>query len=88
MNRTQRLSLHPKSFISKSCFLVSIFQADFLPLQTFQEADLAGNGHISLDEWLHLVKANPAVISYMTLKALESITLSYSQFVWNTRRKY
>lgn len=57
-------------------------------LQTFEEADLAGDGHISSDEWLALVRGNPSVISYMTLAPLKEITLMYSSFVWNEARPY
>ncbi len=56
--------------------------------QTFEEADLAGDGHISKDEWLTLVQGNPSVISYMTLTPLREITLLYSSFVWNKDRPY
>lgn len=56
--------------------------------KTFEEADLAGDGHISIEEWLTLVREQPSVISYMTLPSLKDITLLYSSFVWNKERPY
>lgn len=59
-----------------------------LDMQTFEDADIAGDGHISMEEWLSLVRDNPSIISYMTLAPLKEITLLYSSFVWNKDRPY
>jgi hypothetical protein len=40
-------------------------------LQTFSEADLAGDDIISLEEWQTLVSASPNIIGYMTLPVLK-----------------
>lgn len=57
-------------------------------MQTFLEADLTKDGRISYEEWRQLVHFNPAVISFMTLKPLESVTLMYAGFLWNKDRRY
>ena len=44
-------------------------------LQTFIEADLAGDGRISPEEWFALVDSNPEVISYMTVGVLRELTV-------------
>ncbi|KAL3148573.1 hypothetical protein ABBQ38_014006 [Trebouxia sp. C0009 RCD-2024] len=54
---------------------------------TFKEADLAGDGHISPDEWQILVQKHPNVISYMTLPVLKELTKKYPSFVFNENRK-
>ena len=55
-------------------------------MQTFKEADLAGDGHISMDEWLTLVRSNPGIISYMTLPVLKEVTTKYPSFLFNDSR--
>ncbi len=45
-------------------------------VQTFEEADLAGDGIISLEEWRTLVCHSPDVIGYMTLPVLKDVTVS------------
>ena len=40
-------------------------------MQTFEEADLAGDGIISREEWHTLVINSPDVIGYMTLPVLD-----------------
>ena len=45
-------------------------------MQTFEEADLAGDGIISLDEWRTLVLSSPDVIGYMTLPVLKEVLQS------------
>lgn len=54
---------------------------------TFKEADLAGDGHISPEEWQILVQKHPNVISYMTLPVLKELTKKYPSFVFNENRK-
>ncbi|DBA92663.1 TPA: hypothetical protein ACH3X1_002875 [Trebouxia sp. C0004] len=55
--------------------------------QTFKEADLAGDGHISPEEWQILVKKHPNMINYMTLPVLKELTKKYPSFVFNENRK-
>ena len=55
-------------------------------LQTFQEADLAGDGHISPEEWQVLVNKYPTMLSYMTLPVLKELTKKYPSFVFNENR--
>jgi serine/threonine-protein phosphatase 2B regulatory subunit len=57
-------------------------------LQTYDEADLAGDGVISLEEWRTLVCNSPDVIGYMTLPVLKEVTVLYPSFIFNPRRKY
>ena len=54
--------------------------------QTFREADLAGDGHISPQEWQALVASNPDIISYMTLPVLREVTTKYPSFLFNEDR--
>lgn len=54
--------------------------------QTLREADLAGDGHISMEEWLSLVRSNPGIISYMTLPVLRQVTTKYPSFLFNKSR--
>lgn len=54
-------------------------------MQTFQEADLAGDGHISPDEWQIFVRGNPHLVDYMTLPALSQLTLKYPSFMFAER---
>ena len=56
-------------------------------MQTFKEADLAGDGHISPDEWQILVQKHPNMINYMTLPVLKELTKKYPSFVFNESRK-
>lgn len=56
--------------------------------QTFEEADLAGDGIISLEEWRTLVCHSPDVIGYMTLPVLKDVTVMYPSFIFNPRRRY
>lgn len=42
-------------------------------MQTFAEADVAGDGHISSQEWQQLVQRSPDIISYMTLPVLKQV---------------
>lgn len=56
-------------------------------MQTFEEADLAGDGHISPEEWQILVKKHPKMINYMTLPVLKELTKKYPSFVFNENRK-
>jgi serine/threonine-protein phosphatase 2B regulatory subunit len=56
--------------------------------QTFKEADLAGDGHISPEEWQTLVKNNPHLINYMTLPVLKELTKKYPSFAFNEKRVY
>jgi len=56
-------------------------------MQTFKEADLAGDGHISPDEWQILVQKHPSMINYMTLPVLKELTKKYPSFVFNENRK-
>jgi len=58
-----------------------------MPMQTFKEADLAGDGHISPEEWQILVKKHPNMINYMTLPVLKELTKKYPSFVFNENRK-
>lgn len=58
-----------------------------LCMQTFQEADLAGDGHISPEEWQILVQKHPNMINYMTLPVLKELTKKYPSFVFNENRK-
>ena len=54
-------------------------------VQTFKEADLAGDGHISPEEWQILVKKNPTLINYMTLPMLKDLTRTYPSFCFAKR---
>ena len=56
-------------------------------VQTFKEADLAGDGHISPDEWQILVKKHTNMINYMTLPVLKELTKKYPSFVFNENRR-
>ena len=56
-------------------------------MQTFEEADLAGDGHISPEEWQILVQKHPNTINYMTLPVLKELTKKYPSFVFNENRK-
>lgn len=56
-------------------------------VQTFQEADLAGDGHISPEEWQVLVNKHPTMLSYMTLSVLKELTKKYPSFVFNENRQ-
>lgn len=60
----------------------------WLLTQTFEEADLAGDGIISLEEWRTLVCHSPDVIGYMTLPVLKDVTVMYPSFIFNPRRRY
>ena len=42
-----------------------------LRVQTFAQADTAGDGIISPQEWLELVTANPSIIDYMTMPDID-----------------
>eukprot|EP00891_Asterochloris_glomerata_P007358 jgi/Astpho2/7358/fgenesh1_pm.00114_%23_6_t len=53
--------------------------------QTFKEADLAGDGHISPEEWQILVNKNPTLINYMTLPMLKDLTKTYPSFCFAKR---
>lgn len=55
--------------------------------RTFKEADLAGDGHISPEEWQILVHKHPNMINYMTLPVLKELTKKYPSFVFNENRK-
>lgn len=59
-----------------------------MAVQTYDEADLAGDGVISLEEWRTLVCNSPDVIGYMTLPVLKEVTVLYPSFIFNPRRKY
>lgn len=64
-------------------FLAAIVSAS-LPLQTFEEADIAKDGRISKEEWIILCKNQPAIISFMTLPLLKNdLTKKYSSFIFN-----
>ncbi|CAL8469833.1 g9375 [Coccomyxa elongata] len=63
-------------------------EVDTIVEQTFEEADLAGDGIISLDEWRTLVCHSPDVIGYMTLPVLKDVTVMYPSFIFNPRRRY
>ena len=54
-------------------------------MQTFKEADLAGDGHISPEEWQILVNKNPTLINYMTLPMLKDLTKTYPSFCFAKR---
>ena len=55
-----------------------------LPLQTFEEADIAKDGRISKEEWIILCKNQPAIISFMTLPLLKNdLTKKYPSFIFN-----
>ncbi|KAK9838312.1 hypothetical protein WJX81_003861 [Elliptochloris bilobata] len=56
--------------------------------QTFAQADTAGDGIISPQEWLDLVSGNPSIIDYMTLPVLKEVTKQYASFVFNKERRY
>lgn len=62
-------------------------QCAFCGLQTFKEADLAGDGHISPEEWQVLVNKHPTMLSYMTLSVLKELTKKYPSFVFNENRQ-
>ncbi|KAK9815125.1 hypothetical protein WJX73_008177 [Symbiochloris irregularis] len=55
---------------------------DQLVDQTLEEADLAGDGHISLEEWQALVERSPDIIAYMTLPVLKQVTAKYPSFLF------
>ncbi|KAK9817735.1 hypothetical protein WJX72_001413 [[Myrmecia] bisecta] len=55
--------------------------------QTFEEADIAGDGKINPDEWQILVQKNPTIINYMTLPVLSELTTKYPSFAFNTTRQ-
>lgn len=44
--------------------------------QTFEDVGVT-NGKISPEQWQQLVKANPQMISYMTLPVLSQLTTKY-----------
>ena len=86
----QRTKVHPTGI---KCYRVCLLQGNNAchpcldVLQTFKEADLAGDGHISPDEWQILVQKHPNVISYMTLPVLKELTKKYPSFIFNENRK-
>lgn len=47
-----------------------------LQQQTFEDVGVT-NGKISPEQWQQLVKANPQMISYMTLPVLSQLTTKY-----------
>ena len=68
---------------AKGAGVVSIC-AFSLPLQTFEEADIAKDGRISKEEWIILCKNQPAIISFMTLPLLKNdLTKKYPSFIFN-----
>ena len=50
-------------------------------LQTFEEADLAGDGIIGREEWHTLVINSPDIIGYMTLPVLSQARAFPSAFL-------
>lgn len=70
---------------SHGFFLFALWSI-FDVVQTFKEADLAGDGHISQEEWLAFVRSKPSIISYMTLPVLREVTLKYPSFLFNKSR--
>lgn len=58
-------------------------EIDSIVDQTFAEADVAGDGHISSQEWQQLVQRSPDIISYMTLPVLKQVTAKYPSFLFN-----
>eukprot|EP00899_Mesostigma_viride_P018091 jgi/Mesvir1/26283/Mv01647-RA.1 len=52
--------------------------------KTFSEADLSGDGKISLEEWRALVAKNPAMLSNMTIPSLSTVTTDYPAFIFNS----
>lgn len=57
-----------------SCCLCMCDQ--FYATQTFEDVGVT-NGKISPEQWQQLVKANPQMISYMTLPVLSQLTSKY-----------
>ena len=87
MKHTTRPSLVSTQLLLGQKHQVSFYNKAAMPMQTFEEADLAGDGHISPEEWQILVKKHPNMIKYMTLPVLKELTKKYPSFVFNENRK-
>ncbi|XP_050375923.1 calcineurin B-like protein 7 isoform X3 [Argentina anserina] len=75
--------------VSFAFHLYDIWQTGFIERdETFEEADLNGDGKIDLEEWNKLVDRNPSLLKNMTIPYLRDITSSFPSFVQKSDIEY
>lgn len=69
------------AILNESDLLLSDDAVEQIVDQTFQQADLNGDGRIDVDEWKAFASKNPALLKNMTLPYLKDITMAFPSFV-------
>lgn len=69
------------AILNESDLLLSDDAVEQIVDQTFEQADMNGDGRIDPDEWKVFASKNPALLKNMTLPYLKDITMAFPSFV-------